>query len=144
MKCGELRPSDHRKIKNPSRWLEGSASGTRRLAAADVRCLEALRPFQQVELDGLALVESAIAVFLDGGEVDENIFTRGPLDETVSFCPVEPLYCTLLSHKVLLSPLLNDLSGSLVRLYASNCPPQKTWTICVRRCPAARDLSPKK
>ena len=52
------------------------ASGTRRLAAADVRCLEAFRPLQQVELDGLALVKSAIAVFLDGGKVDENIFTR--------------------------------------------------------------------
>ena len=86
-------------IIKPFRWPEGSASGRGAfLAAAYIRCLEAFWAFEQIELDGLALVESAISVFLDAGEVDENVLTRGPLDETVSFCPVEPLYCTLLSH----------------------------------------------
>ena len=68
------------------------------LSADDVGCLEALRPLQQVKFDCFALIESAIAIFLDGGEVNENVFTRGPLDEAVSLGPVKPLYCTLLSH----------------------------------------------
>jgi len=68
------------------------------LSADDVGRLEAFRPLQQVKFDRFALVESAIAVFLDSGEVNENVFTRGPLNEAVSFGPVKPLYCTLLSH----------------------------------------------
>ena len=68
------------------------------LSADDVACLETFRPLEQIKFDRLALVESAIAVFLDGGEVNENVFTRGPLNESVSFGPVKPLYCTLLSH----------------------------------------------
>jgi len=44
------------------------------LAANDVRCLEALGPLEQVELNGFTFVERAVAVFLDGGEVDEDIF----------------------------------------------------------------------
>ena len=68
------------------------------LSADDVCSLEAFRPLQQVKFDRFALIESAIAVFLDGGEVNENVFTRRPLDESVSFGPVKPLYCTLLSH----------------------------------------------
>ncbi len=68
------------------------------LSADDVSCLEAFWPLQQVKLDRFPLIEGAIAVFLDGGKMNENIFTRGTLDEAVSFRPVEPLYCTLLSH----------------------------------------------
>src|SRR5947207_6875832 len=98
--------------------LEGSASGReaypnscvlgRNLAAADVRCLKAFRPLQQIELNRLALVKAAIAIFLNSGEVNKNIFARGPLNKHIALGPVEPLYCTLLSHKVLLSPLLID------------------------------------
>jgi hypothetical protein len=69
-----------------------------RLAAAYVRCLEAFRALQQVELDSFALVESAIAVFLDGGEMNEHILARGPLDESVTFGSVKPLHCAFLSH----------------------------------------------
>jgi len=68
------------------------------LSADDVGCLEALRPLQQVKFDCLTFIETAIAIFLDGGEVNENVFTCGPLNEAVSFGPVKPLYCTLLSH----------------------------------------------
>lgn len=46
------------------------------LTAHDVRRLEAFGPLQQVELNGFTFVERAVAVFLDGGEVDENIFAR--------------------------------------------------------------------
>jgi len=101
-------------LKNPSsvsgrvcKWMRGSIRTPQHtelrllgLSAADVCCLEAFRSLEQVELNRFALVQCAIAIFLDGGEMNENVFTRGPLDEAVSFGPVKPLYCTLLSHKV--------------------------------------------
>jgi hypothetical protein len=74
--------------------------------ANDVTRLEPLGALQQIELHGFALVQRAIAILLDGGEMNEDILTSGPLDKTVSFSPVEPLYCTLLSHNELLSSLL--------------------------------------
>src|SRR5258708_24156459 len=55
--------------------LEGSASGLEVcLAAGNVRCLETFWAFQQVELNCLALVEGAIAVFLNSREVNKNVF----------------------------------------------------------------------
>jgi hypothetical protein len=44
------------------------------LDADYVRSLVTLGAFQQVELDGFALVQSAIAVLLDGGKMHEYIF----------------------------------------------------------------------
>jgi hypothetical protein len=38
--------------------------------------------------------------------MNEDVFPCGPLDKTVSFSPVKPFHCTLLSHNELLSPLL--------------------------------------
>src|SRR4051812_23631492 len=70
-----------------------------------VPCLEALGPFQQVELDHLALIQCAIPILLDSGEVNEHIFAGRPLDEAKTFGSVEPLHCTLLSHELLLSAL---------------------------------------
>jgi hypothetical protein len=70
----------------------------RRLCADDVCRLEALGALQQVKLHGLTLVERAVAVLLDCGEVHEHIFPRGALDESIPFRPVEPLHCTFLSH----------------------------------------------
>ena len=84
----------------------------RRLCGADdVRCLEALGAFQQVKLHGLTLIERAVAVLLDGGEVHEYIFPRGALDKSIALRPVEPLDCTFLSHgKKLLSPIAKNCS----------------------------------
>src|SRR5206468_13058298 len=72
--------------------------------AHDVACLKSFRTFEQVELHALALIQSAIAVLLDGGEMHEDVFAGGPLDEAKPFGSVEPLHCSLLSHKLLLSP----------------------------------------
>ena len=69
-----------------------------RLSADDVCRLEALGALQQIKLHGLTLVERAVAVLLNSGEVHEYIFSRGALDESISFRPVEPLHCTFLSH----------------------------------------------
>src|ERR1700690_3175446 len=92
--------------KKPSRPLrEGLRIGGRNLCRAhDVACLEALRSFEQIELDGLAFIQRAIAILLNGGEMHEDILARGALDEPVSLRPVEPLHSPLLSHKKLLSP----------------------------------------
>jgi hypothetical protein len=77
------------------------------LSGADyVTRLESLGALQQIELHGFALVQRAITILLDGGEMNEDIFPCGPLDKTISFSPVKPLHCTLLSHNELLSPLL--------------------------------------
>src|SRR5690349_14878604 len=67
-------------------------------ASADVRRLEAFRPLEEIELDLFALVQGAIAVFLDGGEMDEHVLPGGPLNEAVSFGSIKPFHCTLLSH----------------------------------------------
>src|SRR5712692_11570847 len=92
------------KIKNekPSQGkLRGLDSGWNRdcLNADDVGCLEPFRSFKQIELHRLALVQRAVTVLLDGGEVNENIFPGGALDQSIPISPVEPLYCALLSHK---------------------------------------------
>jgi len=75
-----------------------------RSLCADLLCanyvgrLEAFGALEQVKLHGLTLVERAVAVLLDGGEVHEYIFPRGALDEAIALRPVEPLDCTFLSH----------------------------------------------
>src|SRR5579864_9813713 len=74
--------------------------------ADDVSRLEPLGALQQIELHGFALIQRAVPILLDGGEMNEDVFPCGPLDKTVSFSPVKPLHCTLLSPNELLSPLL--------------------------------------
>jgi hypothetical protein len=99
-----------RKITNPPRgsW-EGSQwsnLGPFLLHPHHITCLKALWPLEQIEFHRFAFVQRAITILLDGGEMNENVLPGGALDEPVSLGPVEPLYCTLLSHKELLSPLL--------------------------------------
>jgi len=48
----------------------------RRLRADDVGRLKAFGAFQQIELDGLPLIQGAVAVLLDRGKVYEHIFPR--------------------------------------------------------------------
>src|SRR5215831_4718304 len=62
--------------------------------------------FEEFELHSFAFIEGAVAVFLDRGKVDENIFAGRSLNEPISLGAVEPLHCTLLSHAELLSPQL--------------------------------------
>jgi len=102
------------------------------LAAADVGCLETLRSLEQVELNRFAFVQRAIAVFLDCGEVNENVFACGALNEPVSLGSVKPLYCTLLSHKVLLSPLVIEFAAILREACASIAPLEEFERTCLR------------
>jgi hypothetical protein len=76
----------------------GSQVNARTLCADDVCRLKAFGALEQVKLHGLTLVERAVAVLLDRGEVHEYIFHRGALDKSIPFRPVEPLHCTFLSH----------------------------------------------
>lgn len=69
------------------------------LCADHVARLKAFGAFQQIELHGLTLIERAVAVLLYRGEMYEYVLPRGALDKTISFRPVEPLDCPLLSHK---------------------------------------------
>ena len=71
----------------------------RRLYANYVRCLETLGAFQQIELHRFAFIERAVSILLDRGEMDEHVLASGALDKSISFRPVEPLYCSLLSHR---------------------------------------------
>src|SRR5579863_10091179 len=83
----------------PSRAQDGRVSDKLRVLSADNVCrLEAFGALQQVKLHGLALVERAVAVLLDRGEVHKHIFARGALDKSIPLRPVEPLDCTFLSH----------------------------------------------
>src|ERR1017187_9224391 len=70
-----------------------------RLRANDVARLKAFGAFEQIKLHGLTLVERAVAVLLNGGEMYENVFARGALDKAISLRPVEPLHCSFLSHR---------------------------------------------
>jgi hypothetical protein len=79
------------------------------LPAVDVLCLEAFGALYAFELDGLALVQGTITIFLDHGIVNEDILASAALDETIAFGAVKPLNCSLLSHNELLSPLCSAL-----------------------------------
>jgi hypothetical protein len=88
--------------------LGGFGDGVTRLllgrrCADYVSCLEPFRALQQIELHGFAFIQCPVAVFLDCRKMNENIFPGGALDKPVSLRPVEPLDCSLLSHKELLS-----------------------------------------
>jgi hypothetical protein len=61
--------------------------------------VQSLRPLLALELDGLAFVEALIAVFLDCGEMDENILSGRALNKAITLGPVEPLHDTVLPHR---------------------------------------------
>src|SRR5579871_962945 len=67
-------------------------SGLERL---NVLCLPALGSLDDIELHGLAFLEAAEAVGLDGREVHEHILATLPGDKAIAFCVIEPLHCTL-------------------------------------------------
>src|SRR5208282_5116607 len=48
--------------------------------------------------NSLAFVQRLVAVRLNRGEVDENIFARLPLDEPITLAGIKPLHCSLFFH----------------------------------------------
>ena len=99
----------------------------RRLRADDVGRLKAFGAFQQIELDGLPLIQGAVAVLLDRGKVYEHIFPRRALDKPIPFRSIEPLHCTFLSHEKLLSPIAKNSSPvSRIALRSAEAPLKET------------------
>jgi hypothetical protein len=76
-------------------------SGLQRL---NVLCLPALWALYDIELNLLAFLKAAETVRLDGGEVNENVFTILAADEPVTLGVVKPLYCSCF-HGSTLFPL---------------------------------------
>src|SRR5947209_2250813 len=87
-----------RTIKDPPAGFREGFQLVRWLGANYVCRLKALRALEQVKLHGFTLIQGAIAVLLDGGEVYEHVLTCRALDESISFRPVEPLHSSFLSH----------------------------------------------
>ena len=61
-----------------------------------VLCLPALGSFHDVELHGLAFLQAAKALGLDGRKMNEYIFAILPADKAVALGVVKPLNCSLL------------------------------------------------
>src|SRR5215831_20190808 len=77
---------------------------------ADCRCLRPAIAVLDVELDPLPLLEAAVAIHLDGGEVHEHVPTTVDRDEAVALVRVEPLDGAL-SHYPTTPYLRSGLSG---------------------------------
>jgi hypothetical protein len=65
----------------------------------NVGSLQALGAADNLEFNGLALIERAIAVRLNSGEMDENVLAALALDESKTLAGVKPLHCTLFFHR---------------------------------------------
>jgi hypothetical protein len=65
------------------------------LERLNVLCLPAFGAFHHVELNCLTLLESAEALCLNGGVVNENIFPALAADESETLGVVKPLHCSL-------------------------------------------------
>jgi hypothetical protein len=61
----------------------------------DVFGLETLRPLFYLEFHLLSFVQCFIAVRLDSGEMNENVFAGLSLNESVPFGGIKPFDCTL-------------------------------------------------
>src|SRR5208282_5099836 len=96
--CSEFLPSKRKTLPLGSGGFWEGSGMVRGLGADDVGRLEAFGALEQIKLHGFTLVQGAVAVLLDGGEVHEYIFPRGALDKSIALRPVEPLDCTFLSH----------------------------------------------
>jgi len=68
------------------------------LESLNVGSLQTLGAADHLKLNGLTLVERAIAVRLNRGEMDENVLASLALDETIALAGIEPLHCTLFFH----------------------------------------------
>ncbi len=85
----------------------------------DLDGLQSLGPLCQLELDRLPLLEAAVAVHLDGGVVNEDVFSFGLRDEAVPLLRVEPLDRSR-CHPILPSVLLHPPTPKKVAATASD------------------------
>ena len=76
-----------------------------RSGAADHVCrVQALRSLLAFELNRVPFIQRLVSRLLDRGKMHKNVFTRRPLNETVSLRSIEPLdYATFLHRNSFLS-----------------------------------------
>jgi len=103
-----VRPQTPAQIKEAAEAASKSEDKIR-LNRGHILRLPSLGSFNDVELDRLSFFQAAKALILDGGVVDENIFSVLAADEAVAFCVVKPLHCSLF-HSVALILLLDLLN----------------------------------
>jgi hypothetical protein len=94
------RPADaYSRCRAPPQRLGASPDAGPRshcyLSSLYVLRLPALRPFSDVELDALALLQTAKPAGLDRREVDEDVFAFVSSDESKALSIVKPLNCSL-------------------------------------------------
>jgi len=65
------------------------------LQRLNVGGLQALGAADDLKLDRLAVVQRAIAIGDDRGEMDENVLSGLALDETKALAGIKPLHCSL-------------------------------------------------
>src|SRR5260370_9294036 len=97
------RPEFVCEVVNPANrahaWLEG----------LDVRGLQALGTLGDFEFNRLAIIQRLVAISHDPGEMDENVPSTLPLDESKAIAGIEPLHCTLFFTHFIYSFLLTAL-----------------------------------
>ena len=68
------------------------------LKTGNVLSLKALGTLFYFKFNCLAFVQGLVSVHHDRREVDKNVFSGLPLDETVPLGSIEPLHCALFLH----------------------------------------------
>ena|SRR5215472_7886429 len=68
-------------------------------AAQYVRGQKAFGPLHEFIFHGFSLVKGPVAIFLDRGKMDKDVFPGRALNEAIAFGSVEPLHSSLLFHK---------------------------------------------
>jgi len=76
------------------------------LESLNVLSLPALRALRYIELHRLPFLQALEAACLNGGEMHENVLASLTTDEAITFCVIEPLYCSLFCHVIFLFPFL--------------------------------------
>jgi hypothetical protein len=74
-------------------------AGQKWLERLNVGSLQTLGAADNLEFNGLPLVEGAVAVRLDGGEMDENVLAALALDKSKALAGIKPLHCSLFFHR---------------------------------------------
>jgi hypothetical protein len=66
-----------------------------KLNRLNVLCLPSLGAFDDAKLDRLTFFQTAKALCLNGGKMDENIFAVLSAEKSIAFGVIEPFHCSL-------------------------------------------------
>src|ERR1700742_4013635 len=108
---------NHAKNQRATPSSRPSCVSKRRLDSADVLRLPALGALHDVELHGLAFLQRAEAVALDGAEMHENVIARAAAQKAETLGIVEPLNCSLFHLDIV--PCIYVPLNAICTLFAS-------------------------